>query len=99
MVVFDVTLQKHLTNSGAYDSYNAYELMCKDFLPLIDQHSKKMREDLQALERGLDMVITMQKEQFSEVFQFVQEATLLWNDQKNVIDQLHKSYEASFSSV
>ena len=52
--------------SGAYDSYNAYELMCNDFLPLIDQHSKRMRDDLQALERGLDLVITTQKEQFSD---------------------------------
>ncbi len=84
-----------MTNSGAYNSYTAYELMCKDFLPLIDQHSKKMREDLQALERGLDMVITTQKEQFSEVFQFVQEATLLWTDQKAVIEQLHRTYEVS----
>lgn len=67
--------------------------MCKDFLPLIDQHSKKMREDLQALERGLDVVITTQKDQFSEVFQFVQEAALLWNDQKNVIEQLRTDYE------
>jgi hypothetical protein len=67
--------------------------MCKDFLPLIDQHSRKMREDLLALERGLDVVITTQKDQFSEVFQFVQEAVLLWNDQKSVIDELHKRYE------
>lgn len=89
-----IYFQGHLTSSGAFDSYKAYELMCKDFLPLIDQHSKKMREDLQALERGLDVVITTQKEQFSEVYQFVQEAVLLWNDQKNVIDQLHRNYEA-----
>lgn len=92
-IILWMGLQKHLTSSGAYDSYNAYELMCKDFLPLIDKHSKKMREDLQALERGLDMVITTQKDQFSEVFQFVQEAVLLWHDQKNLIEKLHREYE------
>ena len=57
-----------------------------------------MREDLQALERGLDVVITTQKDQFSEVYQFVQEVVLLWNDQKNVIDQLQRNYEARYSS-
>ena len=67
--------------------------MCADFLPLIDSSSKKMREDLQSLERGLDSVITIQKEQFSEVFQFVQEAALLWTNQQNAIEQMHKKYE------
>lgn len=86
-------LRKHLTSSGAYDSYDAYELMCKDFLPLIDVHSKRMRDDLQALEKALDHVISTQKDQFSDLFHFVQEATLLWNDQKGVIEQILRTYE------
>lgn len=82
-----------MTSSGAYDSYTAYEMMCTDFLPMIDQSSKKMREDLQSLEKGLDSVITIQKEQFSEVFQFVQEAALLWTNQQSAIERVHKKYE------
>ncbi len=58
--------------SEAYDSYTAYELMVKDFVPLIDQHSQKMREELQNIEKGLDTVVTTQKTQFSKLFQFIQ---------------------------
>ena len=58
--------------SEAYDSYTAYKLMVKDFVPLIDQHSQKMREELQNIEKGLDTVVTTQKTQFSKLFQFIQ---------------------------
>lgn len=86
-------MQKQLTKSGAFDSYTAYELMCKEFLPLIDEHSSKMREDLQALEKGLDIVISTQKEHFSEVFQFIQEAALLWDNQKSAVDKIRREYQ------
>ena len=69
--------------------------MCKDFLPLIDKHSKKFREELQSMEKGLDSVISTQKEQFTDVFKFVQDAVLLWDGEKTSIDQLRKKYQVS----
>lgn len=74
-------------------------MLCKDFLPLIDNHSKKFREELQSLEKGLDAVITTQKEQFAEVFQFVQDTALLWDGQKTSIDQLRKKYQVQHFAI
>lgn len=67
--------------------------MCKEFLPLIDEHSTKTREDLMALEKGLDAVVSTQKRHFSEMFQFIQEAALLWENQKNKIEAINRQYQ------
>lgn len=82
-----------MSGSGACESYAAYESMCKHFLPLIDKHSRKMREDVHALEKGLDTVVSTQKEQFSEVFQFVQEAVLLWDNHKTAIEKIQRKHQ------
>ena len=67
--------------------------MCKDFLPQIDNHSKRFREELQCMEKGMDAVVSTQKEQFSDMFQFVQEAALLWDSHKMAIEQIRKKYQ------
>lgn len=86
-------MQKALYTSGAFESHIAYELMCTDFLPLIDKHSVTIREDLQSLEKGLDTVITTQKQLCSDVFVVMQDVALLWDDHKIDMERAYREYE------
>ena len=73
--------------------------MSRDFVPLIDRYSCKMREELQALEKGLDMVITSQKEQISKLYEHIQGAVLLWDDQKNAMEKASRTFQVRTNST
>lgn len=86
-------VQNYLVDVEALGSYAAYELMCRDFIPFVDQYSERHRGEVQAMEKALDAVLSAQKEQIAELFQFVQGAALLWDDQRTAIEQIWRDFQ------
>ena len=95
MYAFVCVLQKHLISCGVCDSASSFDVMMKEFLPLIDQHSNIVRKKINAQEKSLDSVFASQKLQFSEFFQFIQGPVLLWTCQETANEQSRREFTVS----
>ena len=85
--------------TGLFDTTETYELMCRDFVPLVDQHCSKRREEIQTLEKALESAVSLQEKQFSEVFKFIQGAALLWDSHRTDTDQICRTYQVSLTWI
>ena len=53
--------------------------MSQHFLPLVEQVDRRMRAELQSVERSLDLLLSAQNAQFDSLYQYGQGAAHLWD--------------------
>ena len=54
-----------------------------------------MTDNFQALEKALNTVISTQKKKFADVFQFVQDLALLWDEHKRAMESIPRKHQVN----
>ena len=67
--------------------------MSQHFLPLVEQADQRMRTELQAVERSLDIMLSAQSTQFQSLYQYGQGAAQLWNSHTVVLEERERAYQ------
>ena len=91
--------QKHLVNCGAFDTSSSFQIMMKEFIPLVDDYSSKKREKINTLEKNLDSVLSSHKQQFIDFFQFIQGLTMLWTSHETAEESARRQFMVRFRAT
>jgi len=85
--------REHLVSTGAYDTASVYEVMNEHFLPLVEQHASRAREELQNTEKSLEAVLSSQRSQFHALFQYAQGPAHLWDSHTSALAEMEKTFQ------
>ncbi|KAL5484522.1 hypothetical protein EMCRGX_G021038 [Ephydatia muelleri] len=82
-----------LMDSQACAGSTIYEVLNKHFVPPVEAYSTLLREQLQAAERSLDLVLGSQQAQFQALFQYAQGAASLWDSHVDAKDNTQRQHQ------
>lgn len=66
--------------------------MSQHFLPLVEQVDRRMREELQSIERSLDHLLAAQSTQFESLFQYGQGAAHIWDTHLVSLEEKERAF-------